>query len=290
MTMMARIMLLIFFAAGLSTILPAQTPGDSQAVRVVNGVTYRVHKVAKGETLYKISKQYGCTVDALKKLNKNADVLKIGDELLIPGAVAARPAPVATPPASTIVHVVKKGETLNKIAQKYGTTSAAIKKLNGLTGDALKIGQKLKVPGKAVPVEVKPPVAADTVRKAEEKPMPPREKVEEKPGREVNPGMPEKPKIQPGESVVEKEELCVAKVIAGKMEDARAYVMHPTIARGNIIVVINPANGKMAYCRVIDNYPSSEYNGTGIIMTPAVAEKIGLQGGIGDVKVRFAAP
>ncbi|WP_196885263.1 glucosaminidase domain-containing protein [Aureivirga sp. CE67] len=46
-------------------------------------------------------------------------------------------------------HVVKKGDTLYKISQKYGGIKVeAIKKLNNLKSNNLHIGQKLKIPAK----------------------------------------------------------------------------------------------------------------------------------------------
>ena len=43
-----------------------------------------VHKVAKGESLYGISKQYGMLVDDLLRLNPLAkDGIKVGEELVI---------------------------------------------------------------------------------------------------------------------------------------------------------------------------------------------------------------
>lgn len=50
--------------------------------------------------------------------------------------------------ASTTTHTVKSGENLSKIAKKYGTTVAAIKKANGLKSDNINVGQKLKIPKK----------------------------------------------------------------------------------------------------------------------------------------------
>ena len=43
------------------------------------------------------------------------------------------------------------GDNLSNIAKKYGTTVAALKKANGITGsgDALQPGDKLKLPGKS---------------------------------------------------------------------------------------------------------------------------------------------
>lgn len=43
-------------------------------------------------------------------------------------------------------YVVRSGDTLWLLAQRFGTTVDAIKKLNGLTGDDLQIGQVLRIP------------------------------------------------------------------------------------------------------------------------------------------------
>ena len=54
-------------------------------------------------------------------------------------------------PAAPKSHTVKSGDNLSNIAKKYGTTVAALKKANGITGsgDALQPGDKLKLPGKS---------------------------------------------------------------------------------------------------------------------------------------------
>lgn len=56
-----------------------------------------------------------------------------------------------TQPAAPKSHTVKSGDNLSNIAKKYGTTVAALKKANGITGsgDALKPGDKLNLPGKS---------------------------------------------------------------------------------------------------------------------------------------------
>jgi membrane-bound lytic murein transglycosylase D len=41
---------------------------------------------------------------------------------------------------------VQKGEYLATIARKYGVSIPDLKKANGLTGDDIKIGQKLTIP------------------------------------------------------------------------------------------------------------------------------------------------
>ncbi|MBI5397645.1 MAG: LysM peptidoglycan-binding domain-containing protein [Verrucomicrobia bacterium] len=59
--------------------------------------------------------------------------------------------PVETKPAFPVAlkettHSVGKGDTLSGIAHKYGTTVTAIKGANNLSGDVIRVGQKLKIP------------------------------------------------------------------------------------------------------------------------------------------------
>jgi LysM repeat protein len=71
--------------------------------------------------------------------------------------------PAAAPPApgdDTLTYKVKSGDTLMKIARSHGTTVKAIKALNGLKTDQIKVGQVLKLPAKAAaPTEAVPATA-----------------------------------------------------------------------------------------------------------------------------------
>lgn len=49
---------------------------------------------------------------------------------------------------ANVTHKVRKGESLDKIARRYGTTVSAIRKANGITGDRINVGQTLKIPQK----------------------------------------------------------------------------------------------------------------------------------------------
>lgn len=62
-------------------------------------------------------------------------VLGIGQNVPTPG-----------PSTDTITYTVKAGDSLWLIAQRYGTSVSAIKQENGLTSDALQIGQILRIP------------------------------------------------------------------------------------------------------------------------------------------------
>ena len=57
--------------------------------------------------------------------------------------------PSTGPGSGYTEYTVRSGDTLWLIAQRYGTTVDEIKRLNGLTSNALNIGQVLKIPGKA---------------------------------------------------------------------------------------------------------------------------------------------
>ena len=56
------------------------------------------------------------------------------------------PLPSPEPDGGTVRYVVRPGDSLWLIAQKYNTTVDAIKRLNGLTSDILNIGQVLNIP------------------------------------------------------------------------------------------------------------------------------------------------
>lgn len=93
--------------------------------------------VRSGDTLWLLSQRYGTTVAELKRLNNlTSDELRIGQVLLIPTG--------QTP--SYFEYTVRSGDTLWLLSQRFGTTVDAIKRLNGLTGNLLNIGQVLLIP------------------------------------------------------------------------------------------------------------------------------------------------
>ena len=58
-------------------------------------------------------------------------------------------APSVTPPSTPVyrtTYAVRSGDTLVGIANRFGTTATAIKKLNNLTNNTIHTGQKLKIP------------------------------------------------------------------------------------------------------------------------------------------------
>ena len=95
-----------------------------------------VYIVQKGDTLYSVAMANNTTVDELKKANNlTSNILSTGQLLKIPSALL---------PEST--YIVKKGDSLYSIANKYNTTVEELKRINNLTSNTLSIGQVLKLP------------------------------------------------------------------------------------------------------------------------------------------------
>lgn len=302
------------FSLVLITGLVAVSASAQTNTRVVDGKTYIVHKVVSGETLYKLSKKYSVTVQQIKDANGGSEQINIGQDVLIPGPEVGKTSGTGTNKVATTgssTHVVKSGETLSKIAVKYGTSVDALKKLNGMSSADIKVGQKLKVPVAAESVETEVAEVTETevkVVKAEVK-KPEGDKDDKKPSNPRNPvskdakedtggqlskgprgGMPETADVVLAETATEKEELTTVKIVETGWDQTRTFVSHPTLPKGSIIVVINEATGKMAYCRVVENPKTSDLNGATMGMTKAVAEKIGMKESSGTVRIKYAAP
>jgi LysM repeat protein len=120
-----------------------------------------IHVVRWGEHLTAIAARYGTTVAAIVRLNDLADPNRIlaGQRLLVPdpGAATRQPAPAASPTVTT--HRIQPGETLTAIAARYGTTIAAIVRLNGLADAGfIRAGDLLRIP--AASTTTSPPAGA----------------------------------------------------------------------------------------------------------------------------------
>ncbi|MCS7149938.1 MAG: N-acetylmuramoyl-L-alanine amidase [Caldimicrobium sp.] len=100
------------------------------------------HIVKKGETLKTIAEKYGVTERDIQSWNNlKKTKLKVGQRLIIKKASEDSP--------KDKVHIVKKGENLKGIAQRYGVTPEEIVSWNNLRGQKVSPGQKLVIKVKA---------------------------------------------------------------------------------------------------------------------------------------------
>lgn len=107
------------------------------------------YRVRSGDSLSRIAGRFGTSVGALQRANKLSSPhrIRVGQNLLIPPARGGGLHPQAIADNGG-VHVVRRGETLSRIAGLYGTSTQAMLAANGLaSADHLAIGQRLQVPG-----------------------------------------------------------------------------------------------------------------------------------------------
>ena len=136
---------------GLVLILPGgqSAPGGSE---VSADGKFILHTVAKGETLYKLSKKYEVSETDIKRYNKHlyAAELRSGEVVKIPNTTETDSAEEAAKPAVTNrKHIVKPKETKYGLAAMYGITIQELEAMNPDIKDGLKIGAILNVPDKS---------------------------------------------------------------------------------------------------------------------------------------------
>lgn len=99
--------------------------------------------IIKGDTLSQLAITYGTTVEELVKINniQNPNLIYAGENLKVPISTSGSG---GDEPLVEIVYIVKRGDTLNKIARNYGTTVNQIAKVNGIKNvNLIYIGQRL---------------------------------------------------------------------------------------------------------------------------------------------------
>lgn len=124
-----------------------ETSTEETATRSINSdATY--HTVRRGENLTLISKKYGVSVQQLKKLNQlnRQAILRVGQRLKLREEDANSPNNQSSHGETS--HIVKSGENLTLISNKYKVSVQALKKTNNIgRRSILRVGQKLTVPG-----------------------------------------------------------------------------------------------------------------------------------------------
>lgn len=117
-----------------------------------------VYRVKNGDYLGRIASRHRCTVAQIKRWNNlSSNNIRVGQRLVIyrggtsSGSASASSAPAKTqsssaaPASGGSTYTVKSGDTLSGIANRNGVTVAQLKQWNGLSGNNIKVGQKLKV-------------------------------------------------------------------------------------------------------------------------------------------------
>lgn len=118
---------------------------------------YTRYRVRSGDSWWRISRRYNVPISVLKKVNNTrSNTLRPGQHVMVPGNSKGRAVAASRPASSSSQtraiaaqrgnYVVRSGDTLWSISQKFGTTVNTLKRSNGLRSSRLKIGQKLYIP------------------------------------------------------------------------------------------------------------------------------------------------
>ena len=108
-------------------------------------ISFDEYKVRKGDTLYEIARDFDIPVNVIRNANNlDSTVIQIGQELIIPKTGMG--GGLDTDFYNVVSYKVRRGDTLEKLAQRYHTTVNRIKQVNNLNSNRIKIGQKMKVP------------------------------------------------------------------------------------------------------------------------------------------------
>lgn len=96
----------------------------------------RKHKVKKGESVWRIARQYDVPVYTVVSANpdKAKKIIQPGDTLTIPNRKG-------------VFYKVKKGDSLSRIAARFKGNVKDVKQANDITGSKIVIGERLFIPG-----------------------------------------------------------------------------------------------------------------------------------------------
>lgn len=137
--------------AGQSMRIPgvsSNAPAVSNPQKTPSGI----YTIRAGDTLFSISQRFGVSLDALATANNipRNGVIYTGWQLKIPASGAAvpvapsqKPAPAPAPAETATTYIVQPGDTLFRIALRYGTTPQAISLANSLPSYFVYTGQRL---------------------------------------------------------------------------------------------------------------------------------------------------
>ena len=125
-------------------------------------VSWQAYRLRPGESLPQVATKFGMSVETLRAVNGIGprSYVPIGHTLLVP---AQRPSEEAAatldqavfttvPAGRTFYYTVRRGDTLQQVAVRYGVTAQDLKTWNGLHRDSVTTGQRLRVTSDVVPV------------------------------------------------------------------------------------------------------------------------------------------
>ncbi|XEI33651.1 N-acetylmuramoyl-L-alanine amidase [Aeromonas veronii] len=132
-----------YSAAAQETGAPVSSVGDYDKSRMIR------HVVQRGESLSRLAEKHGVSQSTLVDINKlRSRDIQIGQTIHIPQQGQSRSAaPVRSDDKSQMLrHVVTRGESLSRLAEKHGVSQARLVEINKLKSRDIQVGQVLYIP------------------------------------------------------------------------------------------------------------------------------------------------
>lgn len=226
----------------------------------------KIHIVDIGESVYAISKKYNITIKELQQWNQLSSFdINVGQELLIQAPEALivssdTSEPLLTAPKQSEdrkeaaigptkdFHIVQMKETLFGISKRYNISIDELKRLNGLKGSSLDLGQRLII---SDAVEVKK--VAESVDTLKTQPAPPPSLRFKEMGRK-------KDRIVEIGGIKKKYEEGFGAMIEGDLDTDKYLVLHKSAPFGTIIQIRNLMTKKTVTARVVGKLPATGGN------------------------------
>ncbi len=119
------------------------------------GFAEEQYNVKKGDTLAKIAKKYGVSAQSIRDANDlSGNALKLKQALIIPTGGKKKSVQAGkNTPVKKSYYVAKKGDTIYSIAERTGLPVNDIKRINHLTSNKIKKGQRIALLKPAGPKE-----------------------------------------------------------------------------------------------------------------------------------------
>jgi peptidoglycan lytic transglycosylase D len=125
-------------------------------------VSWQAYRLKSGETLPQVAAKYSMSIETLQAVNGIGPRARVpvGHTLLVPAEQPSNEAAqtlsqavfTTVPSGRTFYYSVRRGDTLHRIAARYGVSVEELKAWNNLSRDRLATGQKLRVTSDVVPV------------------------------------------------------------------------------------------------------------------------------------------
>lgn len=274
--------------AGLLLSLTINAIEDSIGVSIVDGKTYVQHRIGEGETLYRISVNYGVSVQEIVATNPELDgsIYKAGQVILIPRSYilsapstasnSAEPVAHDEPVVTAQSHTVLVGETLFSISRQYELTVSELMALNNMTSTDIAEGQVLNVStGSKEPSTEITSVASSS------------NGVTEVSGNSQDNTEPTSTTLSNHSSAREKYLLALTGGSYAELQANGAvtwvpqlspdpnnyFALHRTVPVGSIVKVKNPINSNTIYAKIVGNLPASADDRNLVLKLPSSAKK-----------------